>query len=361
MDGVRLTTPTILQNVQNYSWGFGGSQSPTLPAEAAPSSVLLVVAQGGHRIAYHHPNTGEALPAPLARVPGFDPIVLADLLMTKAGRYEQLLDLTVGDCRLIGWPVALTLEPFMRASAPASGKGAPLSALNVVFTLAAAAAPSDEARYERVVAACKSATEQLALALQREEACGGFVSRHVFGVEEAAHAEPEEIIQQLPADASPLLVRLVHCANPLRSLEQLADETGIEMGVLFGMVQHLEVWGKRFGAVLRAAEDLQVPKRRLVQMTLYLLQQDALRELHTYVHCVGEPSPPDEADRSAAGEAARARWRLFRRLRPMFHGEHHLEEIMWQERLSRDVLMDLLQAYEELLVCVVTHLDVTAL
>jgi len=188
MDGVCLTTPTILQNVQNYSWGFGGSQSPTLPAEAAPSSVLLVVAQGGHRIAYHHPNTGEALPAPLARVPGFDPIVLADLLMTKAGRYEQLLDLTVGDCRLIGWPVALTLEPFMRASAPASGKGAPLSALNVVFTLAAAAAPSDEARYERVVAACKSATEQLALALQREEACGGFVSRHVFGVEEAAHA-----------------------------------------------------------------------------------------------------------------------------------------------------------------------------
>ena len=188
MDGVRLTTPTILQNVQNYSWGFGGSQSPTLPAEAAPSSVLLVVAQGGHRIAYHHPNTGEALPAPLARVPGFDPIVLADLLMTKAGRYEQLLDLTVGDCRLIGWPVALTLEPFMRASPPASGKGAPLSALTVVFTLAAAAAPSDEARYERVVAACKSATEQLALALQREEACGGFVSRHVFGVEEAAHA-----------------------------------------------------------------------------------------------------------------------------------------------------------------------------
>jgi hypothetical protein len=60
MDGVRLTTPTILQNVQNYSWGFGGSQSPTLPAEAAPSSVLLVVAQGGHHIAYHHPNTGEA-------------------------------------------------------------------------------------------------------------------------------------------------------------------------------------------------------------------------------------------------------------------------------------------------------------
>ena len=50
--------------------------------------------------------------------------------------------------------------------------------------------------------------------------------------------EPEEIIQQLPADASPLLVRLVHCANPLRSLEQLADETGIEMRVFLDEIQN---------------------------------------------------------------------------------------------------------------------------
>lgn len=89
-------------------------------------------------------------------------------------------------------------------------------------------------------------------------------------------------------------------------------------------------------------------------MTLHLLQCDALRQLHTYVHCVGEPPVPLDADRSATADAARARWRLFRRLRPMMFGEHHLEEMMWQERLSRDVLSDLLRSYEEYLVCVVT-------
>jgi hypothetical protein len=73
--------------------------------------------------------------------------------------------------------------------------------------------------------------------------------------------------------------------------------------------------------------------------------------LHTFVHCVSEPPPPDA---SSADGVETARWRLFRRLRPMLHGEHHLEEIMWQERLSRDVLEDLLEAYSEHLIPVVT-------
>jgi len=30
----------------------------------------------------------------------------------------------------------------------------------------------------------------------------------------------------------------------------------------------------------------------------------------------------------------------------MMHGEHHLEEIMWQERIGREALADLLEAYE---------------
>ena len=73
------------------------------------------------------------------------------------------------------------------------------------------------------------------------------------------------------------------------------------------------------------------------------------------MHCCGEPAEPSADDRSAVGEADRARWRLFRRLRPLFYGEHHFEEILWQERLSRDALADLLRAYEEHLITVVTH------
>ena len=192
MDAVRLTAPTVLQNVQNFAWGFGGAPaSSVFPTRLgpAPSAVLLVVAQGGHRIAFHYPDSGSVLPSPLRGIPGFDPQVLADLLMTKAIRYEQLLDLTMGDCRLIGWPVPLTVEPVVRAcgavATDSSGrtlseKQPQLSALNIVFALPASAAASDEARYEQILAACKSAADQLAHALRREEACGGFVSRHVF-------------------------------------------------------------------------------------------------------------------------------------------------------------------------------------
>ena len=38
----------------------------------------------------------------------------------------------------------------------------------------------------------------------------------------------------------------------------------------------------------------------------------------------------------------------------MLYGEHHLEEIMWQERLSRDVLEELLKAYDRYLLSVAT-------
>ena len=243
--------------------------------------------------------------------------------------------------------------------------------------------------------------------------------------------DPARIARELPTDASPLLMRLVHAANPLRSLEQLADETGIPMPKIFALSTHLQQWNKvriihpltqdsvlcvqpdaprappasywrlyggsseseqippyhtllslfapaqRFGSVIRAAEQIHLPKRRLVQITITLLQCDVLRPLLTYVHCVAEPPEPlrpiaasndgrattSEDYKTAAvytveadGQYAlrMARWRLFRRLRPMLYGEHHLEEIMWQERLSRDVLEELLKAYDRYLLPVAT-------
>ena len=95
-----------------------------------------------------------------------------------------------------------------------------------------------------------------------------------------------------------------------------------------------------------------MPKRKLVQMALHLLRYNALEQLHTYVHCVSEPDEPPAT--SPSSDSSIARMQLFRRLRPMFYGEHHLEEIMWQERLGREQIEDLLEAYEEHLVSCVT-------
>ena len=223
-------------------------------------------------------------------------------------------------------------------------------------------------------------------------------------------------------------MRLVHAANPLRSLEQLADETGIPMSMILTLATHLQQWnkvriihpltedsvlcvrpqapheapapfaalwgpssepsylellhlftsGRRFGAVLRAAEAINLPKRRLVQMAITLLQCDVLRPLLTYVHCVRDPPEPPEVrssprrgvgggsapvgisdgdgeEEERAPSPAMARWILFKRLRPMLHGEHHVEEILWEERLTRNVLDDLIQAYSPYLVAIATN------
>lgn len=57
-------------------------------------------------------------------------------------------------------------------------------------------------------------------------------------------SEREEILRDLPADASPLLRRLVQAANPLRSFEQLHAETGIPMPMIFRLALHLRHWNK---------------------------------------------------------------------------------------------------------------------
>ena len=87
-------------------------------------------------------------------------------------------------------------------------------------------------------------------------------------------------------------------------------------------------------------------------MTIFLLQKDALLPLHTYVHCFADLPQPAVED-----TAAIARWRLFQQLRPMMHGEHHLEEIAWQEGVDRATLMDMLRTFDnDCLACCVTPL-----
>ena len=85
-------------------------------------------------------------------------------------------------------------------------------------------------------------------------------------------------------------------------------------------------------------------------MTIFLLQRDALTPLHTQVHCFAEPPPPADADAIEV-----ARWRLLQQVRPMLNGEHHLEEIAWQEGIERAALADMLRAYEtDYLTCFMT-------
>ena len=191
--------------------------------------------------------------------------------------------------------------------------------------------------------------------------------------------EPAKVERELPSDASPHIMRVMNVANPLRSLQQVADETGTTIKMLFRVAEHLRTWGKvrfihplaehsvlrihpdasrdtpatefrhlfgesepsfakvfklfasaqSFGDVVRVSELIPLPMRHLVRMATALLRDGVLQSLHTHVHTVDEPHEPP----SDAPESEHARWRLYGRLRPMLHGQHYFEEIMWQERV----------------------------
>ena len=177
MDGVRLAAPTVL-NVKADAYTSGGAAAKA-PAEL-PVGVLLIVAQGGHRIAFHHPPSTES-----PNIHGFDPQVLANLLLTNSALFEQLFDLTVGEIRLVGWPLSLQdvvpvavplRKPKMEDETTSESR---LRALNVIFVLRARPEMVGEARYEHALVGCRIAAHQLARAFQREEAIGSLVTSHV--------------------------------------------------------------------------------------------------------------------------------------------------------------------------------------
>ena len=138
---------------------------------------------------------------------GFSPDLLADLLVPEHAELE-MLDLTVGQVRFIGQPVAIVTggaitsalgltDPARRATAAAApamaaasdaGEGAApsscepsesrseLRALDVVFVLVGAPAAGDEEEYSRAVQAARDASAQLGAALRHEELRAQLVS-----------------------------------------------------------------------------------------------------------------------------------------------------------------------------------------
>ena len=52
------------------------------------------------------------------------------------------------------------------------------------------------------------------------------------------------VLSSLPLDASPALVRLLHQASPLQSLESLAADVDLPLSQVSLLVRHLVSWGK---------------------------------------------------------------------------------------------------------------------
>ena len=114
MDGVRLTTPTILGHQPQV-----GDASDASGALVPYGVVLVIAGSRGHKLACRYPEASEeavdapwssaaggrtspSSQAPDGMVHGLPPAVLADLLMPKPRLCGQPFDLTVGAKRFIG-------------------------------------------------------------------------------------------------------------------------------------------------------------------------------------------------------------------------------------------------------------------
>jgi hypothetical protein len=123
--------------------------------------------------------------------------------------------------------------------------------------------------------------------------------------------------------------------------------------------------------------------REFVNIVIWLLRRDLLIQLHTYIYLIIQPRrtvrKQSKAEKKAHVTAPITLpssehplspiplseeedeyinhlndntpiFRLFKQLCPYFRGQHHFEEIMWRENISRDDLSKILKKYESILV-----------
>ncbi|KAG6595725.1 nitrogen permease regulator 3-like protein [Phytophthora cinnamomi] len=225
--------------------------------------------------------------------------------------------------------------------------------------------------------------------------------------------DKDDILNKLPADHARQLRDLVEAVNPLKSFQDLALETGVPIHQVFRLAAHLVYWG--FGRIVDAITlyniyqvnskaDLHITsplaqkfrrkfapyelgevlstfsgsrrigeymktlsttkKTEYIHMLIWLLQQRFIVQLHRYIYFM-IPSDGDYAAElgNGAGNSVGKRaylakiakpnpvFTLFKRLCVYFHGEHHIEEIMWRENLSRGELRTVMSTYQDIIVC----------
>ncbi|CAM9326705.1 unnamed protein product [Chrysoparadoxa australica] len=208
--------------------------------------------------------------------------------------------------------------------------------------------------------------------------------------------DERDALARLAPNSNAQIAALLRAANPLKSFEELADETDIPLAQVYRIAQHLCYWGfaKIIHTICRSnaymvAPDARigdaelavdfaskfagykllqvlgyfsrgitlhevmesVPKTRhqaLLEMTVWLLQHDYLIQLNQYIHLV-EPKKNEEGEElqpHAVYDPTDHVYTLFRRLHPLFDGSIHLRELVWQEQLDAGEVAEVVATYK---------------
>ena len=245
--------------------------------------------------------------------------------------------------------------------------------------------------------------------------------------------EEKNLLNDLPIDCAPTLKRVIKMCSLIKSFQTLSQDADISMSQIFSVVSHLVYWGKamviyplaennvyviaegtptnidskvaqkferefqgktkldlvstlaRFSFPTTLGEyrnplDSMHQQREHLKIVTWLLKQQLLKQLHTYVYVMphfGSDGNFDEHDLDIDEVAgidltSKEIWQaltneekmgiiemrrfvdvedieFFLRICPYFRGQHHLEEIMYYENIRRSELVTLIDKFRSLL------------
>ena len=249
--------------------------------------------------------------------------------------------------------------------------------------------------------------------------------------------EERNLLSKLPNDCAPTLKRIIKMCSVIKSFQTLSQDTDISLNQIFSVVSHLVYWGKAIVIYPLAENNVYViskytptnidsrvaekfkrefnrkthcdlvsilarfsfpttlgeiknpidsihQHREHVNIVKWLLKQQLLKQLHTYVYFM---PPDDDVDKSVNQEfsnlefddldepesASKEIWQslsrqerlcilnmqqvvepedisFFLRIFPYFKGQHHLEEIMYYENVRRSELVTLIDKFRSILI-----------
>ncbi|XP_075035974.1 GATOR1 complex protein NPRL3 isoform X2 [Mixophyes fleayi] len=230
------------------------------------------------------PDEDSKEPCPLTDeqlVAGFSDVILGTILATKSDMCGKKFELKIDNVRFVGHPTLLQHAMCQVSKTdPSPKREMPTMILfNVVFALRANADPS-------VINCLHNLSRRIAIVLQHEERRCQYLTREaklILAIQDEVSAMSENggpqspfhhilpkcklardlkeaydrpyhallllkdeksLLNELPLDCSPALVRIIKSATAVKNLQQLAQDADLALLQVFQLSAHLVYWGK---------------------------------------------------------------------------------------------------------------------
>ncbi|XP_075035976.1 GATOR1 complex protein NPRL3 isoform X4 [Mixophyes fleayi] len=231
------------------------------------------------------PDEDSKEPCPLTDeqlVAGFSDVILGTILATKSDMCGKKFELKIDNVRFVGHPTLLQHAMCQVSKTdPSPKREMPTMILfNVVFALRANADPS-------VINCLHNLSRRIAIVLQHEERRCQYLTREaklILAIQDEVSAMSEtdggpqspfhhilpkcklardlkeaydrpyhallllkdekSLLNELPLDCSPALVRIIKSATAVKNLQQLAQDADLALLQVFQLSAHLVYWGK---------------------------------------------------------------------------------------------------------------------